>query len=94
MPEWASTPQFWLSMVLAAAGCSGLVLAGKGRWYGWALGLAIQPVWALFGIVSGAYGLIITSAAYAWVYWANLARWRKEVKRRGTDQVRDRAGAA
>jgi len=79
MPYWASTPQFWLSLVLAVAGCTGIILAGRGKVVGWVIGLAIQPVWAVFAIVSGGYGLLLTCLMYGTVYWINIVKWRKEV---------------
>jgi hypothetical protein len=69
---------FWLSLVLAAAGCTGLVLAGKGRWYGWGVGLAVQPVWAAYAIVTKGYGLLLTCLMYGTVYTKNLLKWRRE----------------
>lgn len=72
---------FWLSLVLAAFACSGLILAGRGKWQGWAIGLASQPIWALFAIVTKSYGFLITCLMYGTVYGKNLVKWRKEVKR-------------
>jgi len=69
---------FWLSLVMAAAGCLGLFLAGKGKWQGWAIGLAVQSVWMVFAIITEAYGLIITAIMYAVVYGRNLIKWYKE----------------
>lgn len=71
---------FWLSLVMAFAGCTGLILAGKGMWQGWAIGLAVQPVWAIFAIVTKGYGLLITCMLYGFVYAKNLIKWRKEQK--------------
>lgn len=68
---------FWLSMILAVAGCTGLILAGRGRWYGWAIGLGVQPVWILFGVVTKGYGLCLTALMYGTVYARNLIAWRK-----------------
>lgn len=69
---------FWLSIVLALAGCTGLILAGRGKWYGWAIGLAVQPVWVIFGIVTKGYGLCLTALMYGYVYTKNLLAWRKK----------------
>ena len=69
---------FWLSLVLAAAGCTGLVMVGRGQWQGWAIGLAVQPVWAVFAVVTEAYGLLITCVMYGAVYGRNLAAWRRK----------------
>lgn len=66
---------FWLSLVMATAGCAGLILAGRGRWYGWAVGLAVQPVWFAFGILTKGYGLCLTAFMYGGVYAVNLWKW-------------------
>lgn len=68
---------FWLSLVLAGAGCTGLILAGRGKWYGWLIGLLVQPVWAIFAVITGAYGLLITCVMYGAVYVTNLRKWRQ-----------------
>lgn len=67
-----------LSLVMAAAGCLGMVMAGKGMWQGWAIGLAVQPVWAVFAILTEGYGLLITCVMYGTVYGRNLLKWRRE----------------
>lgn len=69
---------FVLSLVMALAGCAGLVLAGRGMWQGWAIGLAVQPVWAVFALVTKGYGLLITCVMYGTVYAKNLLKWRKQ----------------
>lgn len=71
---------FWLSLVLAASSCFGLILAGRGKWQGWAVGLATQPVWAWFAIVTKSWGLLGVGAMYTTVYIKNLLRWRKAAK--------------
>ena len=77
---------FILSLVMATAGCAGLVLAGKGRWEGWAIGLAVQPVWAVFAIVTKGYGLLITCVMYGSVYFRNLRKWRRDRIEADTDE--------
>ncbi len=67
-----------LSLIMAAGGCLGLILAGQGKWYGWAVGLTMQPFWIAFGILTKGYGLIITALMYGTVYSRNLYKWRKE----------------
>lgn len=66
-----------LSLILAAAGCTGLILAGRGKWQGWAVGLAVQPVWAVFALVTHGYGLLVTCLMYGTVYGRNLLAWRR-----------------
>lgn len=68
---------FWLSLALCAAGCAGLILAGRGKWHGWAIGLYVQPLWILFGIITHGYGLCLSSLLYGAVYSRNLLAWRR-----------------
>lgn len=85
LSEWddgSMNTVLWLSLVMALAGCTGLVLAGKGMWQGWAIGLAVQPVWAIFAILTEGYGLLITCVMYGMVYGKNLIKWRKEEKKK------------
>lgn len=77
---------FWLSIVLAASSCFGLLLAGRGKWQGWAVGLATQPVWAWFALVTKSYGLLLVGVMYTSVYAKNLWKWKKDTKRH---QARD-----
>lgn len=67
-----------LSIVMAACGCLGLILAGRGMWQGWAIGLAVQPVWAIFALLTKGYGLLLTCLMYGTVYGKNLIKWRRE----------------
>ena len=70
-------PAFILSIFLTIFGCVGLVAAGKGKWYGWAINLAGQPIWFAFGVVTKGYGLCIGSVMYAIVFAGNLRKWRR-----------------
>lgn len=71
---------FWLSIVLAASSCTGLIVAGRGRWQGWAIGLATQPVWASYALITKGYGLLLTCAMFTTVYTKNLIKWIKEAR--------------
>lgn len=63
---------FWMSLVMSIFGCTGFILVGKGKWYGWALNLAAQPVWMVFSIVTHGYALLISSLLYTVVFVRNL----------------------
>jgi ABC-type spermidine/putrescine transport system permease subunit I len=67
-----------IGLVLAALGALGMWVAGKGRWQGWAIGLATQPVWVVFAIVVHSWTLILTPLAYGTAYARNLWLWRKQ----------------
>jgi hypothetical protein len=66
-----------LSLVLAVFGAAGMWVAGRGRWQGWALGLAAQPVWAVFALVVHTWPLLLSPLLYGFVYARNLLRWRR-----------------
>lgn len=72
--------QTW-SWVLTAVGVSGLYLAGRRSWIGWAVGLAAQALWLTYGLMSGQYGFIASAFAYGSVYTMNLRKWRREASR-------------
>lgn len=75
------TAQFWLSIVLGTAGITGIFLAGSGRKVGWLIGLLIQPVWMLFAVITGSWGLLPLAIGYGTVYGRNLARQAAQEKR-------------
>lgn len=78
---------FWLSLVMGVVGIVGLLIAGKGRWQGWLIGLLVQPVWVVFFIVVDAWPGVILPVAYGAVYTKNLIAWRREEQRGGTQMA-------
>jgi len=74
--------QYW-SWLLTAVGVFGLWLAGRGKWYGWAVNLGGQALWTAYALVSHQYGFLLSAAAYGWVFARNLLAWReKDAKER------------
>ena len=57
---------------MSVFGCAGLLLVGKGKWYGWVVNLAAQPVWFVFAFVTHAYALLISAVLYSVVFARNL----------------------
>lgn len=70
--------ELW-SWLLAAGGITGLWLAGSGKPIGWALGLAMQFLWAAFAVATAQYGFLVTAGAYGAVYARNWRRSRREL---------------
>lgn len=69
----------WIALLLGFLGAAGMWMAGKGKWQGWAIGLASQPVWAIFAIVAHTPALLLTPLVYGTVYARNaLCWWRVE----------------
>lgn len=68
----------WWSILLTAAGVTGLWLAGRRSSWGWAIGLAAQALWIAYAIATQQWGFIISALAYGAVYGRNLQRWRRE----------------
>jgi len=66
------------SFLLSAIGVTGLFIAGRKNYWGWALNLGAQLLWAIFAIATAQYGFLLSAGAYGWVYWTNFAKWRKE----------------
>lgn len=65
------------SLVLAAIGITGLYLAGKKNYWGWAIGIFAQLLWIAYAINTKQYGFLATAVAYAWIYSKNFIQWRK-----------------
>ncbi|MER7445239.1 hypothetical protein [Micromonospora avicenniae] len=63
-------PQLW-SWLLMAVGVTGLYLAGKRSWTGWAVGLGAQVLWLAYSITTGQWGFLV----YGAVYLRNLRAW-------------------
>jgi hypothetical protein len=68
--------QLW-SWTLTAIGVTGLYLAGRRSWTGWAIGLAAQTLWLTYAIVTRQWGFIVSALAYGAVYTRNLRAWLK-----------------
>ena len=66
------------SYVLTAVGVLGLLLAGSRKRVGWALGLAAQPLWAVYAVMTGQWGFILSAVVYGGVYLRNWLKWRRE----------------
>lgn len=71
------TPWWW-SVLLAAIGIVGLVLAGYKRPSGWLVGIAAQVLWIVYAAVSGQWGFYLSAVAYGVVYGLNYWRWLRE----------------
>lgn len=52
----------WL---LVGGGVTGTFLAGAGKRSGWLVLLGMQPVWIAYAVVTGQYGFVAGSLAYA-----------------------------
>lgn len=71
------TPLWW-SILLAAVGILGLLLAGSKRKVGWLIGLGAQGLWVVYALVTVQYGFILSAAVYAAVYARNYILWRRD----------------
>lgn len=60
-----------LSWILSALTLVVMWLAGSNNRRAWYLGIAIQPLWIVFAVVTHGYGLIALSLALALVYARN-----------------------
>jgi hypothetical protein len=68
----------WWSWILTAVGVTGAYLAGQKNPWGWFLGLAIQPVWIVYALVTEQYGFVVSALAYGLMYAKNFIWWMRE----------------
>lgn len=66
------------SIVLAIIGITGLFIAGKKNYWGWAIGVFAQTLWIAYALSTHQYGFLATAVAYTWVYSKNFLQWRKD----------------
>jgi hypothetical protein len=71
------TPWWW-SWLLTGWGIVGLVLAGRRRAIGWAVGLSAQGAWIAYAVATRQWGFIASALAYSAVYGRNWLAWRKD----------------
>lgn len=66
--------QLW-SWLLMAVGVTGLYLAGRKSWVGWAVGLGAQVLWLGYSITTEQWGFLVSCFVYGAVYIRNLRAW-------------------
>jgi hypothetical protein len=66
------------SWILAVAGVTGMFLAGRGLSRGWLLLLCLQPLWIAYAVLTGQYGFVVGSLAYAAAQLNGYVRTRRE----------------
>lgn len=55
---------WWWSWLLSAAGAASLFIAGTHPRIGWLMGLALQPVWATYAVVSQQWGFLASTVPF------------------------------
>jgi hypothetical protein len=70
-------PHLW-SWLLMAGGVTGLYLAGRRHWIGWAIGLGTQVLWLAYSISTRQWGFLVSCLIYAVIHLHNLLDWRTE----------------
>jgi hypothetical protein len=71
--------QYW-SWILTAVGVTGLYLAGRRSWIGWAVGFGAQWIWIAYALATRQWGFLVSAFAYGAVYAKNLMAWRREAR--------------
>ena len=61
---------------LTCVGAVGIYLAGKKSKWGWAVGIGVQPLWAIYATVTEQYGFYLSVVIYGGVYIKNFLAWR------------------
>jgi hypothetical protein len=67
---------YW-GWVLSSLGVLGMILAGKKRWEGWAIGLVSEGLWMVYAIVTHQLGFVLGALAYGGVFTKNLLSWKR-----------------
>ena len=72
---------WWWSYALTIIGVSGVFLAGRKDWRGWAVGILSEIIWIIYAIVTMQYGFIFGALAYGAVFTKNLIDWINQSKK-------------
>ena len=62
--------------VLSFIGVPGMILIGKGKWFGWGLAFTNECLWLVFAITTRQYGFIIGALCYGSVNAYNYWNWK------------------
>lgn len=62
------------SVILGLAGIAGQLLMTRRPIAGWTIALLNQPLWVLFALLSGSYGLLLMTPGYLLAAGLNLRR--------------------
>ncbi|ACH62879.1 PnuC-like nicotinamide riboside transporter [Mycobacterium phage Tyke] len=71
---------WWWSYLLTAVGVTGIYLTTRKLWWGFALGLVAQVLWAVYAVVTHQYGFLFSVLAYGSVHALGLWRWTRPSK--------------
>ena len=68
---------YW-SWLLTIVGVTGIYVAGRKSYWGWAIGLGAQALWLAYSIQTHQYGFTASCLVYGAVYAKNLRKWRRD----------------
>lgn len=57
---------------MTVIGATGSFIAGRGLWIGWAIGLAGQVPWLVYGVTTHQYGFVASAFIYGTVQASNV----------------------
>lgn len=61
--------------LLSIIGVTGMLVIGRGYWWGWAIAFFNECLWVVFAIATRQYGFILGAAFYGTVNAYNAHRW-------------------
>jgi hypothetical protein len=82
--------QLW-SWLLMAVGVTGLYLAGRRHWIGWAIGLGAQVLWLAYSISTRQWGFLVSCFVYGAIHLRNLIAWRSPAPAADQTEVTENA---
>lgn len=65
------------SWVLAAGGLGQLWLAGKKLRSAWVVGFVTSCLWAVFAVMTGSWGFLVSAVVFGFVHVRNWLLWSK-----------------
>lgn len=77
---------YW-SWILTFVGVTGIYVAGRKSYWGWAIGLGAQALWFTYSLQTHQYGFTASCLVYGSVYVRNLRAWIKEDRAAKSEEV-------
>lgn len=68
----------WLLFAMEIVGVTGMIAAGRHKWWGWTIVLAHTVPWLAYSITHDKPGFIAMWALWAGAHTTNTIRWKRQ----------------